>query len=353
MVVAAVVPARNEAETIGSALASLAAQRFAGSLSVTLVDDASDDGTATIARAAVATSPANDRLYIQSGRALEMPWTGKLNALDAGVASVRARLGEPTFWLFTDADIVHHPENVAELVGKARRDDLDLVSLMVRLRCESPWERLLVPAFIFFFAKLYPFAWSNDPARTTAAAAGGCVLLRASALERIGGLRAISDRLIDDCALAAAVKSTGGATWLGLTTRTASVREYGTLEPFWTMVKRTAFTQLGRSYPATIGAALAMSFLYIAPPALTITGALRRDAPLAGLAGAAWALMAALYAPTLRAYGRPLREALLLPIAAALYTAMTLDSARAHARGKGGAWKGRYAPGTIDSAAGA
>jgi hypothetical protein len=194
---------------------------------------------------------------------------------------------------------------------------LDLVSLMVRLRCESAWEKLLVPAFVFFFRKLYPFDWSNDPARTTAAAAGGCILVRAGALERSGGLRAIADRLIDDCALAAAIKGNGGSMWLGLSSETASIRAYEGLAPFWTMVKRTAFTQLRRSYALTGISTATMGLLYAVPPGLLVTAFLRRDVRLGCVAGAAWLLMASLYAPTLRAYEL------------------------AHARGRGGAWKGR------------
>jgi hopene-associated glycosyltransferase HpnB len=336
-----IVPARNEAETIGPAVASLVAQRYEGPLAITLVDDDSSDDTAAVARRAIDPSPQRTRFGIAPGRALRSPWTGKLNALDAGVAFVERERGRPDYWLFTDADIEHEADNLGELVAKAERDGLDLVSSMVHLHCESDWERLLVPAFIFFFAKLYPFAWSNDPRRTTAAAAGGCVLLRASALERIGGLPAIADRLIDDCALASAVKTSGGAIWLGLSSRAASIRAYETLEPFWTMVKRTAFTQLGRSYAATVGAALGMAVLYLAPPALTAVGVARRDARLVFVAGVTWALMSALYVPTLRAYGRPTRDAITLPLAATLYVAMTLDSALAHARGRGGRWKGR------------
>jgi hopene-associated glycosyltransferase HpnB len=342
--VEAVVPARNEAETIARAISSLLAQEFSGPLTVTLVDDHSDDATAEIARAVAAASRIPHRLSIVRGRPLESGWTGKLNALATGVAHVRAARGAPDYWLFTDADIEHHATNVAELVAKARADDRDLVSLMVRLRCESAWERLLVPAFVYFFAKLYPFAWTNDRARSTAAAAGGCILLRASALDAIGGLDAIADRLIDDCSLAGAVKARGGALWLEMSTRTQSIREYGTLDSFWHMVKRSAFTQLDHSYLATVGATLGMALLYLVPPVLTIVGIGRRDTKLAIVAGSAWLLLSALYRPTLRAYGRPSAEALALPVAASLYMAMTIDSAIAHARGRGGVWKGRPSP---------
>jgi len=340
----AIVPARNEEETIGRAIASLVSQTYTGPFAITLVDDQSDDDTASVAGAAVASLPHPERLTIVSGRALAAGWTGKLNALDAGIAHVLATRGKPDYWLFTDADIEHHATNLAELVAKAQSDDRDLVSLMVRLRCESGWERLLVPAFVYFFAKLYPFAWSNDRTRATAAAAGGCILLRASALDAIGGLEAIADRLIDDCALAGAVKSRGGVLWLEMSTRTQSIRPYGTLDSFWQMVKRSAFTQLDHSYVATVGATLVMALLYLAPPALTVVGVVRREAKLAIVASAAWLLLSALYRPTLRAYARPSAEAIALPIAASLYMAMTIDSALAHARGRGGVWKGRPSP---------
>jgi hopene-associated glycosyltransferase HpnB len=341
-----VVPARNEADTIARAISSLLAQQFAGAVNVTLVDDHSDDATSELARAAAAASPHSGGLTIVRGRPLEPGWTGKLNALASGVAHVRATRGTPDYWLFTDADIEHHATNLAELVAKAHSDDRDLVSLMVRLRCESGWERLLVPAFVYFFAKLYPFAWSNDRARATAAAAGGCILLRASALDAIGGLDAISDRLIDDCALAGAVKAKGGALWLEMSTRTQSIREYGTLDSFWQMVKRSAFTQLDHSYVATVTATLAMALLYLAPPALSLVGIVQRDAELVIVAGSAWVVLSALYRPTLRAYARPSVEAVALPVAASLYMAMTIDSAIAHARGRGGVWKGRPSPQT-------
>jgi hopene-associated glycosyltransferase HpnB len=339
--VEAIVPARNEARTVGSAVASLVRQRYDGPLRITLVDDDSTDETALIAHAAVAALPQRERFEAIRGRSVEPPWTGKLSALDTGVAFARAERGAPDFWLFTDADIEHAQSNVADLVAKASRDDLDLVSLMVRLRCESAWEKLLVPAFVFFFRKLYPFDWSNDPARTTAAAAGGCILVRAGALERSGGLRAIADRLIDDCALAAAIKGNGGSMWLGLSSETASIRAYEGLAPFWTMVKRTAFTQLRRSYALTGISTATMGLLYAVPPGLLVTAFLRRDVRLGCVAGAAWLLMASLYAPTLRAYERPLYEAFALPLAAARMGERGIERHRHVERGRGGAWKGR------------
>lgn len=337
--VEAVVPARNEAGVVGPAVASLLAQRELAAFTVTLVDDGSDDGTAEEARAA---SPAEGRsLEVIAARPLPPGWAGKIAALESGVQSILERRGAPDFWLFTDADILHDPGNVAALLDKAQRDRLDLASLMVRLHCASGWERLLIPAFVFFFRKLYPFSWSNDPAHRTAAAAGGCVLVRNAALERIGGLGALKDALIDDCTLAAKIKGSGGRTWLGLSDRTTSLRAYESLSELWRMVKRSAFTQLEHSY-AMVGVTVAvMTLLYLVPPLATLAGLLRRD-PLLALSGiAGWTLMTAAYLPTVRAYRLPFRCVLTLPAAAALYTVMTVDSALAHARKRGGSWKGR------------
>lgn len=339
--VEAVVPARDEAGTIATAITSLAGQRFPGRFHVTLVDDGSSDGTAELATAAIAHHRDGGRITTIAGRPLGRGWTGKLSALESGIAHARSTRGAPHYWLFTDADIAHDRANVAALVSKAERDSLGLVSLMVRLRCESAWEALLVPAFVFFFAKLYPFAWSNDPRRATAAAAGGCILISNAALEGIGGLASIANRLIDDCALASEVKRSGGGLYLGLTARTTSIRPYAGLRPLWQMVARTAFTQLGRSYLAVAGAVAAMTFLYVVPPLATFAGIARRERRL-GLAGAlAWSAMALAYLPTLCLYRRPPLAAFGLPIAALLYTAMTVDSALAHALRRGGAWKGR------------
>ncbi|HMD02027.1 MAG TPA: glycosyltransferase [Candidatus Baltobacteraceae bacterium] len=335
-----VVPARNEAPFVGRAVASLLAQR-GGAPQVTLVDDGSRDGTAAAARTAVAGQGGQERLTILPAPPLEAGWSGKLGALECGVRHVAGLRGAPDFWLFTDADIVHDPENVAALVAKAERERLDLVSLMVRLHCESFWERLLVPAFVFFFRKLYPFAWSNHLERRTAAAAGGCVLLRHSALDRIGGLASIKGALIDDCTLAAAVKRSGGGIWLGLSERTRSIRTYAGLGELWAMVKRSAFTQLDRSYLNVLWTVLGMTLLYLVPPLATLAGIVLRDPLLAASGALCWLAMAALYLPTVRAYGQPAGVALALPLAAALYTLMTVDSALAHARKRGGGWKGR------------
>ena len=336
-----VVPARDEAENVGPAVFSLLSQDYAGPLHVTLVDDRSSDGTSLRAAEAAAASPHPERLSIVEAVPLEAGWSGKLNALESGIRNASAQRPAPDYWLFTDADIVHEPATVGELVAKAERDRLDLVSLMVRLRCETGWERLLIPAFVFFFQKLYPFAWSNDPRKHTAAAAGGCVLLDDAALRRIGGIAAIKGALIDDCSLAAAVKGSGGRTWLGLTDRSRSIRPYEGIGELWGMVKRSAFTQLDHSYPMLALTIAGMLFLYVVPPLATITGVLRRDRVLAASGAGAWLLMGLAYLPTLRAYRRPVASAAALPLAAALYTAMTVDSALAHLRKRGGRWKGR------------
>jgi hopene-associated glycosyltransferase HpnB len=346
-----VIPARDEATVIAQSLPSVIRQRFAGEFRVTLVDDHSADGTASVAHDAATSTEHADRFEVLTARELEPGWTGKLNALESGIRAVRAARGAADYWLFTDADIRHDPDNLSRLVETARRDDLALISSMVHLHCATFWERLLIPAFVFFFQKLYPFAWANDPRHATAAAAGGCILVSNAALERVGGLAAIADRLIDDCALAAAVKKSGGRIRLGLSDRAQSIRAYDSLEDIWRMVKRSAFTQLDYSWSNLLGTVLAMSFLYLVPPACVLAGLFIRDPLVAILGGAAWFVMSLAYLPTLRVYrARPLM-ALTLPAAAALYTAMTVDSALSHRRRLGGDWKGRtYAFGDAEPA---
>jgi hopene-associated glycosyltransferase HpnB len=334
--VVAVVPARNEAAVVGDAVSSLLTQDYRGLFSVVLVDDQSDDGTAAVARAAAAHAGASERLAVVAATPLPPGWTGKLWALAEGVRHVESGAEPPELLLFTDADIRHHRSNLAELVARLESERRDLVSLMVLLRCQSLAERFLVPAFVFFFAMLYPFAWSNDPRRSTAAAAGGCVLLRGDACRRIGGLGAIRGALIDDCALARAVKQSGGAIWLGLTRETRSLRAYPRIGDIWRMVARTAFAQLRYSPLLLAGTVLGLVATYLAAPALVLTGGMT-----AALAGTAWAAMALAYLPMLRFYGRSPLWAPLLPAIAFVYLAATVDSARRHWRGVGGEWKGR------------
>jgi hopene-associated glycosyltransferase HpnB len=341
--VAAVIPARNEADVVAHSLPSLVDQRYDGRIGITLVDDHSGDGTAVVARRECLLLEHAGRLKIISARPLEPGWTGKLNALQSGVADTQAAGSTPDFWLFTDADIRHDPENVRELVAWAVRERLDLASLMVQLHCdpENPWERLLVPAFVYFFMLLYPFGWARDPQRRVAAAAGGCVLISDAALARIGGLASIASRIIDDCSLAANVKAAGGRIDLRLTGHAESLRPYGSLGGIWGMVKRSAFTQLGESYPMVALTVAGMALLYAVPPVALAAGVSRRKPWTALWGAAAWGLMAATYKPTVRMYKLRPADALTLPLAAVLYTAMTVDSALAHARKRGGGWKGR------------
>ena len=337
----AVIPARNEGDVIGRTIASVIAQRYPGRFAVTLVDDRSDDETANEVRAAIAAAGAQARVTVHQARPRPDGWTGKVWALAEGVAAARAAGAAPAFWWFTDADVEHDPDTLARLVATARAERRDLVSLMVELHCTEPWEALLIPAFVFFFRMLYPFAWVNDSENGTAGAAGGCVLLSGALLERIGGIASISHQLIDDCSLAAEVKGAGGNLWLGLSTTSRSVRPYLGLEPIWSMVARTAYTQLNYSAALLAGTLAGMTMLYVVPLWAIASGLARKrnDVLLPGLI--TWGMMSLAYAPTVKLYRQPMWRALTLPLAGLLYTAMTVDSARRHARGKGGTWKGR------------
>ena len=338
--VAVVIPARNEAATIAKAVAALVAQDYRGRWCVVLADDSSGDGTADLARSAAG---APDRLVTVAVPPLAPGWAGKPWALAAGLERAAEIDPEATYALLTDADVALDPGELGRLVAAAEVASLDMVSLMVRLHCGSAWERLLIPAFVFFFQKLYPFPWVNDPDRPTAAAAGGCLLVRRSALARAGGIAVIHDRIIDDCALAAALKP-GGPIWLGLAERSHSVRRHGRLAELWRMVARSAYAQLDRSPWLLAGTVLAMGLIYLAPPAGLVAGAAAGDALSAALGLLGWALMAFAYRPTLRLYGEPWWRAFALPAAALLYTAMTVDSARRHWLGAGATWKGRSYP---------
>lgn len=340
--VTAIVPARDEAEVIEEALSSLLEQDYAGDFSVILVDDHSRDGTADLARKTAAQSPQGGRLSILQAPALPEGWTGKLWALEQGLRRVD---GRSRYIWFSDADITQPPDALTRLVAKAENDRRDLVSLMVALRCEGFWERLLIPPFIYFFQKLYPFAWVNDPDRRTAAAAGGCILIRQEALIRIGGLAALSDALIDDCSLAAKVKeerqANSGGIWLGLAERARSIRPYAGLGSIWTMVARTAYTQLANSPAVLLGTLIGMFLTYLAPPLALLSYPWHLNTEAAVLGGLVWTAMTASLLPVLRLYGQSPWLAALLPLAAALYSAMTIDSARRHWQGSGGNWKGR------------
>ncbi|WP_281171459.1 glycosyltransferase [Inquilinus limosus] len=334
--VAVVIPARNEAEGIGAAVGSLLRQAYPGRLRVVVVDDQSTDDTADIARAAAADASATDRLTVVSGAPLQPGWVGKMWAVSQGAAAAEQADPEARWILLTDGDIVHRPNNVAQLVARGEADGLDLVSLMVRLRCVDFAERWLIPPFVFFFKMLYPFAWVNRTDKATAGAAGGCMLVRREALARVGGIAAIRDALIDDCTLAAALKRHGRIR-LDLTDEAESLRVYGHVGEIWRMVARTAFTQLRYSPWLLLGTVAGLIVTYIAPPALTILG--QGAARYVGLA--AWAIMSGCYVPMLRFYRRSPLWAPFLPLAALVYLGATIDSARRHWAGVGGAWKGR------------
>ncbi len=337
--VAAVVPARDEAETIAAAVSSILAQDYPGALSVVVVDDQSADETAAIVAALAA--DASRPLVLVAGRPLPAGWVGKPWALAQGVERAQ-RAGAPRYLWFSDADIAHAPDVLARLVAHAEAEDRALVSVMARLDCRGFWARLLIPAFVFFFQKLYPFRWVADPARPTAAAAGGCVLVRAEALARAGGIAALAHAVIDDCALAARIKPEGPI-WLGFAQGVRSLRPYAGLGAIWSMVARSAFTELRYSTVRLALTVAAMALAYLTPPTAAVWGAALGDPRLVGLGGGAWALMVVAYGPTLRLYGQPWAAGLLLPLAGALYAAMTVSSALRYWRGAGGRWKGRIA----------
>ncbi|WP_043342264.1 glycosyltransferase [Belnapia moabensis] len=332
--VTAVIPARDEAETIGETVRGLLAQDYPGPFRLVVVDDRSTDGTGEAARAAAA---GDRRLTVILGRARPIGWTGKLWALEQGLAE--ALREPPDRLLFTDADIRHAPDSLRRLVQRAEAGGLVLVSLMARLRCASAAERWLIPAFIFLFQMLYPFRWSNDPRARTAAAAGGCVLLDRAAFQRAGGLAPIRGAIIDDCALARRMKSVGPI-WTGLTERVESLRPYEGAGAIRRMVARTAYAQLGYNLLALVGMIAALALVFLAPPllALLATGAAR------WLGLAAWAAMALAFAPTLRRFGMSPLRGFALPGIAGAYMLFTLDSALAEWRGCGGMWKGEAGP---------
>jgi hopene-associated glycosyltransferase HpnB len=333
--IAAVVPARNEAATIEKAVESLLAQEYAGPFSVIVVDDHSADSTAELARRVAEKMQASQRVTIIVAKDLPEGWTGKLWALQQGVEAANGGCAE--YLWFTDADIVHAPDTLRRLVSRAERQKLDLTSLMVLLQAKSFAERLLMPAFLYFFLKLYPPRWIADANSRSAGAAGGCVLLRRTALERIGGVAPIRSEVIDDCALARAVKKSGGAIWMGLTRQSVSLRSYETFGEIRDLIARTAFTQLGYSGWVLIGTLLGMLITYFIPVALTFSA----QPVVWRLSLAAWALMAFTYLPTVRFYGLSPLWAPLLPLAAMFYSYATCLSAVRYWLGRGGQWKGR------------
>ena len=335
--VVAIIPARDEADMIAQSVGSLLRQDYSGPFSVVVVDDQSADGTAAVASNAASDARAPDRLKIVTGTGPPPGWTGKLSAMRQGLAEVEASAQAPEFVLFTDADIAYAPNVLSRLVAIARAKNSVLTSLMVKLRCESTAERWLAPAFVFFFQMLYPFAWVNDPSRTTAAAAGGCMLVRREALHAAGGLEAVRNALIDDCALGALMKGQGPI-WLGLTESVDSLRAYSTFAEFQRMVSRSAFAELRYSPLRLAGAIGGMGLVYVAPLLFAIFA---RGAAQA-IGAITWAMMAIAFAPMLRHYGRSVICGFALPAIAAAYVAFTFDSAYQYWRGRGGYWKGRF-----------
>lgn len=342
--VVAVIPARDEADVIARVVSSLVTQDYPGHLRVVLVDDESADGTARQARRAARAAGRADRLSVVATPPRPAGWVGKMWAVHTGVQAALSQAPDARYLLLADADVVHSARNVRRLVQRAEARGLVLVSLMVRLHCAHGWERLLVPAFVYFFQKLYPFAWINDPHRRTAGAAGGCMLVHAPTLTRIGGVAPLRGAVIDDCALAAAMKRVGRI-WLGLTSSEHSIRPYVGLRDIWNMVARSAYTQLHHSPVLLAGTLVGLALVYLVPPLALLTWPLHGDA-LAALAGAAaWLAMAATFIPTLALYDRTPALGLALPLAGLLYAGMTFDSARRHWLGRGAVWKGRVSAG--------
>ncbi len=322
-----VVPARDEAALVGRSIASLLAQDYAGRLRVILVDDDSSDATAAIARAL----PRAERLTVIAGSPRPAGWAGKLWAVHQGVAAGTAELV-----LLTDADIEHDPGHLAALAAHLERSGVDMASEMVALHCDSPAERALIPAFVYFFQLLFPFARVNDTLAATAAAAGGTVLIRRRALDRIGGIEAMRDALIDDCTLAARVKR-GGRIWLGHTRLARSVRPYPHAADIWRMIARSAYVQLRFSPVLLAGSVLGMALIFLVPPSAALLG----DGLTRWAGGLAWLGMAASFLPTLRRYARSPVWAVALPLIALFYMAATIGSAARHHRGRGVVWKSR------------
>lgn len=336
--VAAVIPARDEADVIGSNLATLRRQDYPGRLRIVVVDDHSRDETARIARecGAAAGAPVD----VLQAPALAPGWSGKLAAIAHGIQHAEATADPPDYLLLTDADIAHAPDTLRMLVARARRDRLVLHSLMAKLRVESASERAFIPAFVFFFAMLYPFAWVNRREHAIAAAAGGCMLVDRAALAHAGGIAAIRGELIDDCALARLLKP-HGAIRLTLTERARSTRACRSMDEVRRMIARTAFTQLRHSPWLLGGTVVAMAVVFVAPPFVALV---TDDALARAFAIVAWAAMTLAFVPMLRFYRVSPARALALPAIAATYVAWTIDSAIRHWRGRGGEWKGRVQP---------
>jgi len=350
--VVAVVPARNEADVLERTLRSLLEQDYPGDLQIVLVDDRSDDGTGDVARRLARDHASGARLVVLESPDMPSGWVGKMWAVHTGIRCAEARWPNAPYLFLTDADVAHSAGNLRAMVYKAEAGGLGLVSLMVMLHCQSHWEKLLIPAFVYFFQMLYPFPRINDPRSRAAGAAGGSMLMRAESLKRAGGIASIRGEIIDDCALGAALKSVGRI-WVGLSDSECSTRPYAGLADIWAMVARSAYTQLRHSVWLLALTVIGMALVFLAPPLIAASLPAHGNLGAAGLAAAAWLAMAWSFAPTARRYRRARAFGLLLPAAALLYLGMTLDSARRHRAGAGGRWKGRVGAGRPDTAGGA
>lgn len=334
--IAVIVPARNEADVIGRAITSLLRQGGTHAIHIFLIDDGSTDGTGQVALEAAGIAGRAEMLTVVKGKPLPPGWSGKLWAMEQGIMLARATT--PDFFLLTDADIEHAPGSVAALVQIAQSGPYDLASFMVKLYCKTLSEKLLIPAFVFFFFKLYPPAWIANPRRSAAGAAGGCILIRPAALERAGGIEAIRQEVIDDCSLAARAKRSGGRLWLGASATTRSLRPYGSFSEIGRMISRSAFNQLRHSSWLLLLSVAGMAVTYLLPPALTL---LSNQAWPAALGAISWVMMMISYVPVLRLYRLSLLWALALPLVAVFYMGATFHSAWKYWTGRGGEWKGR------------
>jgi hopene-associated glycosyltransferase HpnB len=333
--IVAVIPARDEVEVIGETVRTLLLQDLDSLLRIVLVDDNSGDGTSDMARAIAETSGAGDRLTVIQGQPLPPGWTGKLWAVSQGIAL--AETLQPDYLLLTDADIRHAPHSVRNLLAVAEERRCDLVSYMVKLATDTAAEKILIPAFVYFFFQLYPPRWASSERMRTAGAAGGCMLVRPEALQRIGGIAAIRQEVIDDCALAKAIKGSGGKLWMGLTDTAESLRSYGGFAGVGRMISRSAFNQLRHSILLLGLTVVGLFATYLLGPLLLFTG---QPVPML-LGGAAWFLMSISYWPMVRFYRQPLVWCVCLPLIALFYAGATVYSAWQYWRGLGGTWKGR------------
>lgn len=348
--VSAVIPARDEAKVLPETLPSVLNQDYPGELKIVFVDDDSEDGTAGVARDLGQRTDSEDRLEIVNGDPTPEGWSGKVWALQQGYERAQD-LNPDLIWL-TDADINHASAALKKLTSKLVSEELDLVSIMADLRTDTFWEKLLIPSFVYFFKSLYPFSRVNDPETDLAAAAGGCILVRSSALDDVDGFRRLRDAIIDDCSLARALKDEGKKLWLGLSHMSKSYRSYGNLGEIWKTISRSAFSQLNYSPLLLFGTVIGMVFLFLAPPAglaLGLTGLANGVCGLSSphslvltlLGGLAWLVQAFSFQPILSWYGLSPYYGLLAPLGGFLYTLMTVDSAISWWTGRGSRWKGR------------